>query len=233
MTTKPIVCIIPGHSRTSPGATDVEGFTEYSRFADLLHWYFQGRYFREVGGVELHRLERPAFGSGTRSPLALLAEAINGKKPHLWVELHFDIAAAPVRDPADATKITGYAVDKNRRGSRGLYWPTSATGRRVAEVAGAAWADALGIHRLPPEKRRDLYLLAHTKSPGCLVETHFGSNENDVGCYIARKQSAMMSMMDGLIRIAVDLAEDGRLDLDPARATDDDGRLVALPAEVA
>lgn len=221
---KPTIVLIPGHSRTSPGAVDTDGVSEFSRFADLCHWYFSGRFFREVGGVEIFRVERPGFGQGRDSALSRLAAEVNARKPHLWVELHFDIAASPARDAEG--KVTGYQLDELRRGSRGLYWPASATGRRVAEVAGRAWADHLGTRPIAPEKRRDLYLLAHTKAPGALVECYFGSNEDDTSAFCSKGRAAMMAMVDHLVILANDLADDGRLELDPSRATGDDGRVL-------
>ena len=149
------VVLLAGHEPARPGASSVDGTTEYdfnSRLAGLV----QARL--ERGGlVDSIRIERAATG------YARLPEAIDRYLPLFAVELHFNAGGGS--------------------GTETLHWHRSPRGKVLAGLVQAACVEALGLRDrgLQPCAADDRggYLLGHTRCVCVIAEPFFGDNARD------------------------------------------------------
>ena len=159
MNRTPVAGIVVGHERKAPGASSVDGTTEYAYncdLADLVQDLL--RESREVIPALFYRADA---GGYSRLPIYLNEQ----HDLDFVVELHFN------------------AADGNGHGTEALHWHSSAKGKLlagllVAEICQALGTKSRGAKGLRGEER-GAYLLRNTRMPAVIVEPFFGDNAGD------------------------------------------------------
>lgn len=161
------VAVVVGHSEASQGAVSVSGEQEWSWQRPLA-----SQLVTELGARDLEaRVFYRPNGGYTRS-MRKLCDRINAYDPDLVVSLHFN--AFP-EAPGQAEVV----------GTMALHWPTSRQGKRWAVQLSAACARAQGTRDRGARQQAKswsgatLWILALTRAPAVILETHYGDARSD------------------------------------------------------
>jgi len=168
-----VIAAVVGHRMSAQGAVNTRGVSEYiwngTLAADVVAAL-------AVYGVEAQVYERPNHRGGYQE----VCDLLNRDKVEAVVSLHFN-AATPA--------ATGIET---------LCHPSSRRGRRLAGQVQRAMVACLGLadRGVKPTTENDrgveLRILTRTDAPAVIVESHFGSNDNDVAVATDALASGML-----------------------------------------
>lgn len=162
-----------GHGGNDSGAISKHGFKEKEMT-------------RSVAGFLVEMLIMKGYNVEffqQKSSVEDIIEAEKNSNSHLFISLHCNSVA---NSAANGVEV--------------LHYPTSGTGKALAEIMSNCLAEYLELKNRGAKARKDLRVLNGTKAPAILIELAFLSNEKEEALLINEPYSFASGIMKGLYK---------------------------------
>ena len=160
-----------GHGGADSGAVSKHGFKE----KDLT---------RSVAGFLVQMLIMAdydvEFYQQTNS-VNQVVEAEKNSNSHLFISIHCNAA-----------------TNNSANGVETLYYPTSGTGKVIAEIMSDSISEYMELKNRGAKERKDLRVLSGTKAPAVLIELGFLSNEDEEKLLVNEPYSFAAAILKGV-----------------------------------
>ena len=183
-----LVAICIGHSRSvkgriEGGAVSIGGESEWSYNRQLGEMIVDELGNKQIDTVEIAKYNGPSYGSAQR----WLAQTLKDYGATIAIELHFN--------SSDDPKANGHEW---------LYWSSSKNGKSLAtSIHDNMCLSVNDIKSRGAKPRfpgdRGSEFLRGTHCPSVICETGFGSNQNDWGVMVSKKQKIARAIAHGIM----------------------------------
>lgn len=160
-----------GHGGADCGAVSKHGFKEKDLTRSIAGFLVQ---MLIMAGYDVE------FYQQTNS-VNQIVEAEKTSNSHLFISLHCN--------SVENSAANGVEV---------LYYPTSGTGKALAEIISNSLAEYMELKNRGAKARNDLRVLSGTKAPAILIELAFLSNKNEEELLLKEPYSFAAGIMKGL-----------------------------------
>ena len=160
-----------GHGGTDCGAVSKHGFKEKDVTRSIAGFLVQ---MLIMAGYDVEFYQQI-------NSVNQIVEAEKNSNSHLFISLHCNAAT---NDSANGVEV--------------LYYPTSGTGKALAEIMSESISEYMELRNRGAKERKDLRVLSGTKAPAVLIELGFLSNENEEMLLINEPYSFAAGILKGL-----------------------------------